>query len=269
VTPQEIEQHNLEELAGTNQRGGRLLSIVDLIEAGTISSEMAALCWMLVEGGASFLTGAVPGGTGKTTLMTAVLNFLPPLEPIVTTSDEDVIAQAAGDEIETPYCLLAHEIGRGNQHAYIWGVAARLFFSARAPGVRRVTCLHADTPQQAYGALRDCSVRKEDAEDIDFMLFIGSYGMFPNTVRRVTGMYCWVDDELTRTYWWDKEAGQFQSVADRGTVASALVDESSGVVDDLVERWHQRERHLDALVKAGVRQYDLVRTRILTAMQHL
>ena len=53
---------NLAEISRLNQRGGRSPSIVELLEAATLSVEMAALCWVLVEGGDSFLTGAVPGG---------------------------------------------------------------------------------------------------------------------------------------------------------------------------------------------------------------
>ena len=38
----DIEQLNLRQIEQLNQRGGRMLSIVDLIQAGTISVEMAA-----------------------------------------------------------------------------------------------------------------------------------------------------------------------------------------------------------------------------------
>jgi len=42
----DVERHNLAEVERLNQRGGRTLSITDLIDAGTVSSEMAALCWL-------------------------------------------------------------------------------------------------------------------------------------------------------------------------------------------------------------------------------
>jgi len=77
-----IEEHNDRQIEMLNQRGGRTLSIVDLIAAGTIGPEMAACACRAMHQGASLLTGARPGGAGKTTLMAAVLNFLPPEVPL-------------------------------------------------------------------------------------------------------------------------------------------------------------------------------------------
>jgi len=42
MTTNDIERHNHQQIEQLNQRGGRTLSIVDLIQAGTISVEMAA-----------------------------------------------------------------------------------------------------------------------------------------------------------------------------------------------------------------------------------
>jgi Flp pilus assembly CpaF family ATPase len=55
------------EIDRCNQRGGRMLSIVDLIDAGTMSPELAAYSLAAIGGGASFMVGALPGGAGKTT----------------------------------------------------------------------------------------------------------------------------------------------------------------------------------------------------------
>ena len=73
----DLEQDNHRQIEQLNQRGGRMLSIVDLIQAGTISVEMAAYAMRAMEAGDSLLTAARPGGAGKTTLMAALLNFLP------------------------------------------------------------------------------------------------------------------------------------------------------------------------------------------------
>jgi type IV secretory pathway ATPase VirB11/archaellum biosynthesis ATPase len=75
----DLEQHNHRQIEQLNQRGGRMLSIVDLIQAGTIRVQMAAYAMRAMAEGASLLTAAGPGGAGKTTLMAALLNFLPPL----------------------------------------------------------------------------------------------------------------------------------------------------------------------------------------------
>ena len=46
----------LREIERCNQRGGRMLSIVDLIEAGTLSRELAAYALAAIGRGASFLS---------------------------------------------------------------------------------------------------------------------------------------------------------------------------------------------------------------------
>ena len=58
------------EIDRCNQRGGRMLSVVDLIEAETLSAELAAYCLAAVGQGASFMVGALPGGAGKTSRKT-------------------------------------------------------------------------------------------------------------------------------------------------------------------------------------------------------
>jgi len=76
-----------------NQRGGRMLSVVDLIEAGTLTAELGAYCLAAVEQGASFMVGALPGGAGKTTVMGALLNFVPAGVELVPANGQDVIIQ--------------------------------------------------------------------------------------------------------------------------------------------------------------------------------
>ena len=68
MTDSDIRNH-CAEINRCNQRGGRMLSIVDLIQAGTISRDLAAYALAAIGNGASFLVGAMPGGAGKTTVM--------------------------------------------------------------------------------------------------------------------------------------------------------------------------------------------------------
>jgi hypothetical protein len=61
----DIERHNHRQIEQLNQWGGRMLSIVDLIQAGTLSVEMAACAMWAMAEGASLLTAARPGGRAK------------------------------------------------------------------------------------------------------------------------------------------------------------------------------------------------------------
>lgn len=149
----DVERHNHRQIEQLNQRGGRTLSIVDLIQAGTISTAMAAYALRAMQQGASLLTGARPGGAGKTTLMAAILNFLPPDVPIVTVDSPGVLARALARSAEEPECYLVHEIGSGHYYGYLWGPDVARFLSL-IRGPRRVaSCLHADTLEELTAIL--------------------------------------------------------------------------------------------------------------------
>jgi len=131
-------------IENSNQRGGRMFSVVDLIEAGTLSTAQTAWLAEHILNGSSWLVGASPGGAGKTTIMSALLGLVPPPRNIRLTCPgtgwED---SGAGD------CVVAYEIGAGPYHAYIWGEALRTFTRLAARGVRCVSNLHADTLREA------------------------------------------------------------------------------------------------------------------------
>jgi hypothetical protein len=128
----------------SNQRGGRMLSIIDLLDAGTLTRRQ--LCWLLarLEKGSSWLVGARPGGAGKTTVMSALLGMLPAGETVRLANP------GAGWENSRPEdCIVAYEIGRGSYDAYIWGRDLVRMTELGQAGCRIVTNLHADTLGQA------------------------------------------------------------------------------------------------------------------------
>ena len=146
--PDALERSNLREIEGLNQRGGRTLSIVDVMRAGTIPAEAAGFLLWRVAHGASFLTGAVPGGAGKSTLLADLLGMLPPDERIVTTPDDPAVSQALRETPRTGRCYLCHEIGAGRWYGYLWGPTVGRFLRLRESGGRIAGCLHADDPVQ-------------------------------------------------------------------------------------------------------------------------
>lgn len=152
-----------------NQRGGRMLSLVDLIKAGTISLELASEMILIVSRGGSFLTAAGPGGVGKTTLMGALLAFLPPDTEIVTvegpatlkglarsSSDRAAYRRAEGRKASrrgNQRCLMVHEIGSGSYFGYLWGPAVAEYFSFHEEGFTLASNLHAMSYEQARDQL--------------------------------------------------------------------------------------------------------------------
>lgn len=136
------------EIDRCNQRGGRMLSIVDLIEAGTVSMELAAYCQAAIGKGASFMVGALPGGAGKTTVMGALLNFVPG-DVVLRPADGTDTIQRGLARAEPSCCYICHEIGSGPYYAYLWGEELRAYFELPVSGHMLATNLHADTYDEA------------------------------------------------------------------------------------------------------------------------
>jgi len=190
VYPLDIERYNHQQIERLNQRGGRTLSIVDLIGAGTLSVEMAAVAMRAMHQGGSILTGAVPGGAGKTTLMAAILGFLPPGVPLVTVDRSHVITDGLARE-PAPSCYLAHEIGSGHWFGYIWGRDVADFLSL-IDGPRRIaSCLHADTLGQLTDILTSppLGVSPEALGRVALILFMSVRRGLRGVRRRVAAFH--------------------------------------------------------------------------------
>ena len=160
------------EIDRCNQRGGRMLSVVDLIEAGTLTAELGAYCLAAVEQGASFMVGALPGGAGKTTVMGALLNFVPASVELVPADGQDVITQGLRNALRQQ-CFICHEIGPGSYYAYLWGQELREYFSLAEAGHMLATNLHADTYEQAHDQIcQQNEVPEAVLRRMNLMLFL-------------------------------------------------------------------------------------------------
>ena len=259
----QLDEHNLSHIQRLNQRGGRSLSIVDLVDAGTINLDMAALCWLQMEHGSSLLTGAVPGGAGKTTLMAALLAFLPPGEQIATVSEPQVIQRACDGEYGDNVCLLAHEIGSGSWFAYIWGRTAAEFFAAQRAGCRCVTCLHADTPDQAAEILRSCGVEEPDIRSMDLQLFMWMGGTYRQRIRRVNSLHLHMTDELHTLYRWRQDSDQFDTLVAPDDVMGKVAEHSDDSESELQDKYEKYRKELADMHAQGIRDFAQVRRRIL------
>ncbi|HRU07416.1 MAG TPA: hypothetical protein P5137_16755, partial [Candidatus Brocadiia bacterium] len=180
-----IEAFNLAQIEMLNQRGGRTLSVVDLLNAGTLSAEMAAYALCAVAGGSSVITAARPGGAGKTTLMAALLAFLPPGEKLRTVG-AGASRVPRGHSDHRAECLLSHEIGRGHYFGYIWGAEAHVFFQALRRGVRIASNVHADDLEDLFRELTapDIDAGPFELDRLDLILFMAMRHGADGPIRR-------------------------------------------------------------------------------------
>lgn len=135
------------ELDRCNQRGGRMLSVFDLLADETVDLDLAAFLMARISRGASLMVGAVPGGAGKTTVMCALLNLVPADVDLVAATPE-AVCRAARTKQPKRACFVCHEIGAGPYYAYLWDQALRQYCGLFERGHILATNLHADDMEE-------------------------------------------------------------------------------------------------------------------------
>jgi hypothetical protein len=232
-------QAHTQAINACNQRGGRMLSLVDLIDAGSIDLPMAAYLAAAMRSGASLLVGANPGGAGKTAVMGALLNFLPNHTEIRPVTNRAVLSRTRDTVQPGDVCYLAHEIGRGAYYAYIWGSEARAFFAAAAQGHIVVSNLHADTLAETRDQLCDRNrIPPAHLDAVHLKLYLG--------VERTQGwrMRRWVrrvyenDGAGDRLVWTQeaKGASARQEAAESQLVSTARTQSYAEFLTDLLHQ---------------------------------
>jgi hypothetical protein len=171
----------------TIQRGGEPLSLVDLVLAGTVDLDLAALLAAHVAEGSSFLVGASPGGAGKTTVMGALLGLLPEDELVVPVDGPAAFGASRDERV----CWLAHEVNDAPHYAYIWGDCAHRFFLQLDRGDRVVSNLHADTVGEVAEMLLSPpnNVPRHTFRAVDLLLFLSVDRRGWQVTRRVSTVY--------------------------------------------------------------------------------
>lgn len=227
-----------------NQRGGRMLSVVDLIEAGTLSAELAAYCLAAIGQGASFMVGAIPGGAGKTTVMGALLNFVPADAELTAADGEPTLLDGLRNT-SPRRCFICHEIGAGHYYAYLWGRELREYFRLLEAGHMLATNLHADTYDQARDQVcGDNGVPPEALRGMNLLLFLSVGRDGRRRIERV-----WESDGLQ----------PHRVVYEAG--AEGLVEPSRRVENSNLAR---ARRTIEGLLASGRRTIEDVRTMIVS-----
>lgn len=178
-----------EELDRCNQRGGRMLSVFDLLDAKTLDLDLAAYLMARISRGASFMVGAVPGGAGKTTVMCALLNFVPLDVPLIAATPQTVY-KAASTPSSRRCCFICHEIGSGSYFAYLWADALLTYCALFDASHILATNLHADNLEQARDQVcGDNGVPIEHFNKFSLLIFLGIEGDYFKSHRWIEEVY--------------------------------------------------------------------------------
>jgi hypothetical protein len=156
-------------------------SVVELIRAGTLDAELAATIWLLLGGQVPLIVAGDGRGIGKTTLLRALLDFLPPDTRVVelTGVDETFGWLPQASELGWPgtarvpddgppvrpesTVIVAAELS-DHTPAYTWGAAARVAVRAASIGYGLAATIHGDSLDDVLAQLRDRPVQLTDDE---------------------------------------------------------------------------------------------------------
>jgi hypothetical protein len=118
------------------------LSILDVVKFGTIDYKLAGLLWLLMEHRSSALVAAGPIWVGKTTLLHALLDFLPPeIEKVFLRGYEEDFKSLGNARPENTY-LITEEISN-HSYEYLWGYQVVKAFELLSKGYALGGTIHA------------------------------------------------------------------------------------------------------------------------------
>ncbi|HUS15497.1 MAG TPA: hypothetical protein VM536_10840 [Chloroflexia bacterium] len=122
------------------------LSVVELLDAHSFDAETLALIWALLARRASVIVGAEPPLAGKTTTLTALLDFLPTGTQTLYMRGHYENFSFAEDPAADPHTsyLLANEMS-DHLAIYFWGARVGRLFSLLPLGYAFGSTMHAET----------------------------------------------------------------------------------------------------------------------------
>ena len=128
------------------------ITLLDLVRNGTMNAEIAATLSAIVEEKRSFMVVAVPRFAGKSTVTSAMLDFVPRNVPLHYLSGSEAEMEELGQRPDGGY-LVVGEFNQAPVPTYIWGSPVRKVFQTLRAGFSLSVCLHAPTVEDTYAAI--------------------------------------------------------------------------------------------------------------------
>jgi hypothetical protein len=241
------------------------MSVTELLEARNMDSRTAALCAMVLNAHGSLLIAAEQPHSGKTTTLTAFLDFLPNrtrrvfLRGWVETFD--YLKQTR--PVDT--ILLGNELS-SHLPVYLWGPKAVRVFETLRQGYALGSTLHADSAQEAVAQLTgELGVASMDLARIDLLMVMRVYAtmrgryerrvvtvhrLLPRDGRSLRLVPLIEHDESSDSHRHDEDAE-----ADLLACNGRSADENAAELERLAD-------HLDDLVERGLRDIPAVRAAL-------
>ncbi len=229
------------------------LSVTEILAAGNMDPRTAALCWLILEHHGSLLIAAEEPHSGKTTTLTAFLDFLPnrTRRVFVRGWSETFDYLRHTDPHQT--LLLANELS-SHLPVYLWGPKAVRVFRTLRRGYAIGSTLHADTAEEASEQLVDqLGVDPADLARVDVLMVMRIFATpHRGVARRVVSLHQMSSDDgqpamrplITR----DDAIDRWEH--DRAAEAELLVTRRGGEAGGAEHELGRREAFLQQLVRA-------------------
>lgn len=170
------------------------LTVLELIQNGSLNAEMASVLWGAMDDRRSFIVAAGPRQAGKSTTTEAILDFLPASVPRHDLTGEQAQMDALAASPDGGY-LFVPEFSdhtpwylRGEQVVQVFDTADRGFSVAGT--------LHADTPADTFAELGSHGdISDGQLGGIGYLVFLGVRGWPDAPVRWVSSI--WEVDGVT------------------------------------------------------------------------
>ena len=165
------------------------LTILDLIQNGTMSAEMAATMWGAMDDRSSFIVAAGPRQAGKSTNTNAILELLPRELPVHDLTGETEQFDSLSSAVTGGYIVVAEF--SNHMPLYLRGEQVMRVFQTAEKGYSIAGTLHADTPEDLFYELRSHGPLRDDAlARIRYLVFLAMRGTMENPLlRRVASVW--------------------------------------------------------------------------------
>lgn len=164
------------------------LTVLDLIQNGTMSAEMAATMWAAMDDRSSFIVAAGPRQAGKSTNTNAILGLLPGDVALHDLSGEAAQFASLSASPDGGYIVVAEF--SNHMPNYLRGEQVMQVFQTAEKGYSIAGTLHADTPEDLFYELSSHGpLTDDDLFRIRYLVFLAMRGPVETATRHVASVW--------------------------------------------------------------------------------
>lgn len=235
------------------------MSVTELLEAGNFDARTAALAWLVLESHGSLLIAAEQPHSGKTTTLTAFLDFLPNDVTRVFVRGWSETFDYLEQTEPSGTLLLANELS-SHLPVYLWGPKAVRVFRSLRKGYALGSTLHADTAEEAVAQLTgELGVAPADLARVELLAVMRLYGTSRGGLaRRLVSLHR--VDGLVPLVHWDQSTDEHGHHED--AQLELLCARQRRPHEEIAAELQRRTAFLEELTARGLRSIPDVRAAL-------